>query len=163
MGNRGVQMGGQMSVSMVVRGTVRRYTKFLLVGLMNATVDLVILNGLLLLFPTRSSFWLSAYNSFGVICAIANSYVWNRLWTFGDIAKGVRSERIKYGVSAILNIALNDVILVWASRYLIFDRSLPFFVSSNLAKGVAMFVSSSVSYGIMRLFVFRREHRSGKP
>lgn len=145
-----------MAISMLVGRTFRRYTKFLLVGLSNAVVDLVVLNLLLILYPTRSDFWLSTYNTVGVAFAILNSYIWNRYWTFSDVSQGSRSERIKFILQALLNIGLNDVIWVWAAQYLTLDRSLPFFVSSNLAKGAAMFVSSSITYTILRLFVFRK-------
>ena len=140
----------------VVYRYVRRYFKFLLVGVMNAAVDLGVLNVLLLAFPTRSPLMLMAYNTLGVLAAICNSYLWNRFWTFGDIATGSRREKMKFAIQSLINLVLNDAILVGANDYLVTHRGLPYMLGSNIAKGGAMFVSSSVSYVFMRMFVFRR-------
>lgn len=145
-----------MVVSVVVKRSFRRYTKFLIVGIMNAAVDLLVLNLLLLLYPTQSGFWLTTYNTVGVICAILNSYIWNRYWTFADVSNGSTSERTKFIGQAVLNIVLNDVIVLAVSGYFTTNRSMPFIISSNLAKAVAMFVSSSITYIFLRLFVFHR-------
>ncbi|GMA57778.1 putative flippase GtrA [Alicyclobacillus sacchari] len=142
----------------VLRRYVRRYCKFLLVGLMNAAVDLGALNILLIFFPTRSSWWLTVYNTIGVVAAIVNSYIWNRFWTFADVAKGTFREKLKFILQSLLNIGMNDGILVFANDYLVTHRNLPYIVSSNMAKGGAMFISSSLSYFLMHMFVFRR-HR----
>ncbi|MCL6444095.1 MAG: GtrA family protein [Alicyclobacillus sp.] len=132
----------------------------MVVGLANAAVDLLVLNGLLLMHVTRSPWLLSLYNTVAVICAILNSYIWNRRWTFADTSDGSMRERFAFVVQAVLNIVLNDVILVWLSSYLVFAKSVPLFISSNAAKGLAMFLASSVSFIMMRLFVFRRKSGS---
>lgn len=144
-----------LSIMVVVRRSVKRYTKFLMVGLVNALVDLIVLNGLLMIAPSTVGVTLMWYNTIAVICAIVNSYIWNRRWTFADKADGSLREQVWFFVQAMLNLALNDLTMVWLSTYLIFSHSIPLFVSSNAAKGLAMLLSSSMSYGFMRVFVFR--------
>lgn len=151
-----MQTGGRVVGSVVLKRSFRRYTKFLIVGILNAAVDLLVLNLLLFLYPTRSGFWLTSYNTLGVVCAILNSYIWNRYWTFADVSSGSTVERAKFIAQAVLNILLNDVIVLAVSGYFTTNRAMPFVVSSNLAKAVAMFVSSSITYVFLRLFVFRR-------
>jgi len=138
-----------------VTHSVRRYTKFLVIGASNAVVDVVVLDGLLWLAPTRTEGILTFYNTIAVLAAICNSYIWNRRWTFRDVATGSYRERIMYVVQAVLNVVLNDVIVVLLSSYLVFSKSVPFFISSNTAKVVAMMSSSTISYGFMSYFVFR--------
>lgn len=133
---------------------VRRYTKFLLIGLANAAIDLMVLNVLLILFPTRSGFWLTTYNTAGVVCAILNSYYWNRHWAFKDVANGSGMERVKFVSQSLLNILLNDVIVVFATKYITSNRALPYVLSSDLAKAIAMFSSSSLTYVFLKKFVF---------
>lgn len=101
------------------------------------------------------------YNTIGVICAILNSYFWNRYWAFKDIARGGRTERFKFFAQALINIALNDVIVVVATKYLTANRSIPFVVSSDLAKGLAMLLSSSLTYILLKYVVFRGARTSG--
>jgi len=143
-----------------IRHSVKRYTKFVLVGLSNATVDLVVLNALMLLTPRATARELLIYNTVAVICAIANSYFWNCRWTFADSSNGSLRQRVSFFIQALVNLGLNDAIVVLLATYLVFSKSIPVFVSSNVAKGLAMFLSSSISYLLMRLFVFRPVHMS---
>jgi len=132
-----------------------RYLRFLAVGMSNAVVDVGVFNGCLLLSPSKSSFSVLLYNSIAVICAIINSYIWNRRWTFRDVSKGTNKERGLFALQGVLNIVLNNLILYWLSLYLILVREIPFFISSNVAKGIAMMLASSISFVFMRFFVFR--------
>ena|SRR5579875_2448111 len=136
---------------------LKRYAKFLAVGTSNAIIDIGVLNGCLLIGPSKSPFTLLVYNSIAVVCAIMNSYVWNRRWTFRDVAADTLKERALFILQALINIALNNITLVWISTYLIFSKSVPFIVSSNAAKGLAMLISSLISYLFMRFLVFCRK------
>ncbi|KPV43947.1 GtrA family protein [Alicyclobacillus ferrooxydans] len=133
---------------------VHRYTRFLVIGFLNAFIDLLILNVLLLLSP-KDAFHIFVDNTIAVICAITNSYFLNRRFTFRDVASKDAGETARFFVQAFLNLVLNDVIAVFLSTYLIFSKSIPVFVSSNISKGLAMFISSSMSYFLMRYMVFR--------
>lgn len=134
--------------------SLRRYTKFLMVGTANAAVDLLVLNGLIAISPVHSAKALFIFNTIAVAAAIANSYLWNRLWTFSDVSDGSRREKWLFLLQAVVNILLNDAIFVVLSSYLTFSKSIPLFVSNNLAKGLAMLLSSSASYAFMRVMVF---------
>ncbi len=132
-----------------------RYQRFLVVGLMNAFVDLAILNILMFTFPTRSSTLLLIYNTFAVICAIMTSYVLNRRWTFADQTNNSNRQTLLFWMQGILNIVINDAVLSLASRYFLKSLNWPLIISGNLSKAVAMFMASSISYTILRFFVFR--------
>jgi putative flippase GtrA len=142
-----------------VARSIKRYTKFVLVGVSNAVVDLAVLNLLMVLIPDHRARVLVMENTVAVACAIVNSYVLNRRWTFVDSSDGSVVERIWFFFQALLNIGLNDWILAWCTTYLVFSRNIPVFVSSNASKAVAMFLSSSVSYVFMRFVVFRGVRR----
>lgn len=136
--------------------SIKRYTKFALVGVMNAFVDLAVLNLLMIIIPNHSGRVLVMENTVAVACAIVNSYMLNRRWTFADSTDGSVLERVLFIMQALLNIALNDWILGWCATYLIFSRNVPVFVSSNASKALAMFLSSTLSYLFMRYVVFHK-------
>lgn len=144
-----------LRIRLIMRRSMKRYTKFILVGAMNALVDLAVLNGLLFVAPPKSEFTLFIYNTVAVVGAILNSYVWNRRWTFADASDGTWRQRGLFILQALVNLAVNDLTVVWLSSYLVFSKSVPMLISSNVSKGLAMFLSSSISYFFMRLFVFR--------
>lgn len=145
--------GSSLAVSR--RHSAKRYTKFVLVGICNAVVDLAVLNFLMLVIHDHSSFALVVDNSVAVSCAILNSYALNRKWTFADRTDGSPREGVLFLAQAVLNIGLNDWILAWCASYLVFSRDVPIFISSNISKALAMFLSSTVSYFFMRWIVFR--------
>jgi putative flippase GtrA len=133
---------------------VHRYTRFLVIGFLNAVIDLFILNVLLLLSP-KDALHIFLANTVAVTCAITNSYFLNRRFTFRDVAVRDAKETSRFFAQAFINLVLNDAIAVFFSTYLIFSKSIPVFVSSNISKGLAMFISSSMSYFMMRYVVFR--------
>lgn len=135
-----------------------RYPKFLLVGVVNAAVDLLVLNAFLFIHPTLSSPLLITYNSVAVVCAIATGYVLNRSWTFRDRATNSLRERALFWLQGGVNVLINDLILLFLSHYIITHLHFPLMVSSNVAKAVAMASSSSVSYLVLHFIVFRHKH-----
>ncbi len=136
-------------------GILRKYAQFAVVGLGNAVVDIGVLNVLLLLLPTRSAIGLAAENSLAVALAIANSYYWNTRWTFRQEADRSLRQRVLFLIQSLLNIGLNDAVLLLAAAAASRIDLGPAWLSVNLSKGVAMFAASSMSFGAMRLFVFR--------
>jgi putative flippase GtrA len=137
-----------------LRQPMQRYGKFLVVGMLNALVDIIVFNVFTLVLPAHSAWVTSCYNTVAVGAALVNSYLWNRYWTFADITDGSRRERILFWVQAAVNILINNLVVIAATAYLTETKSLPPYLSSNLAKVLAMLASSSVSYVLLRLWVF---------
>src|SRR5215467_878046 len=63
--------------------SLRQLLRFGLVGGLNTLVDLLILNGLLWLFPTTSTLRLLFYSSLAFSMGAVNSFLLNKYWTFG--------------------------------------------------------------------------------
>jgi len=133
----------------------RQYGEFLSVGLLNAAVDLGVLNLLLWLWPTTNSLGLTLENSLAVALAITNSYLWNSRWTFRRQADGSVRQIVLFVAQSVLNIGINDLALILTAGQVRQLHLGPAWVSLNLSKGVAMAFASSTSFLIMRRFVFR--------
>ncbi|MFD1673319.1 GtrA family protein [Alicyclobacillus fodiniaquatilis] len=141
----------------------KSYFKFLSVGVINALVDLTILNALMLISPSKNSFDILLFNTIAVICAIVSSYYLNRFWTFSDRANGGLKEGFLFIIQAFINLGLNDTTTVIFSRFLIFSKDIPIFFGSNLSKGLAMLISSSCSYFFMKRIVFKKKKDEHSP
>ena len=132
-----------------------QYLRFCTVGVSNAAVDLGALNLLLLLYPTRSDLSLLFYNTIAVALAILNSYLWNTRWTFHDQATRSRRERTLFVAQAILNIAINNLVLFFMTDLLPTQAGDWSIFSANLAKLAGMMTASSISFLLLRFVVYR--------
>jgi len=135
--------------------TGRQYLRFCMVGVSNAVVDLGALNLLLLLYPTTSDLTLLLYNTVAVMLAILNSYLWNTRWTFHEQATRSRRERTLFVAQAILNIAINNVVLFFMTDLLPSQRGEWSIFTANLAKLAAMVAASTISFLLLRSVVYR--------
>jgi putative flippase GtrA len=133
---------------------IRQLATFGTVGVVNALVDVLVFNILLLAAPTNSSWVLTAYNTVAVCAALANSYALNSRWTFRT-TRARRSARWRQQVGFVaqagVNIAVNDVVLSMLAGTFVF---LPSWADSNLAKITAMLCASVVSFVLLRTVVF---------
>ena len=136
-------------------GRIRQLAAFSTVGVLNALVDVLVFNILLLAAPTHSSWVLTAYNTVAVCAALANSYALNSRWTFRATRARQHSarwrQRVGFIAQAGVNIAVNDLVLSLLAGSFVF---LPGWLDNNLAKIIAMVCASFVSFVLLRTVVF---------
>jgi putative flippase GtrA len=135
--------------------TGAKYVQFSLVGVSNMLVDLGVFNLFLFFGPTRSPELLVAYNIVALILANANSYLWNTLWTFRRQARHDARQVGMFGAQAAVNIGVSNLLLWGLAHGLMASTSLSPQISGNVAKVASMVVASTVSFLLLRLFVFR--------
>jgi putative flippase GtrA len=132
---------------------LRQVLRFGLVGGLNTLVDLLILNFLLLLFPTTSTPMILAYSALAYSMGAVNSFLLNKYWTFGFRQRMTRGEVVRFIVTTLCGIGWSSLILWLASRVLH-----PFLVNTtiwaNASKVLAIFGTALISYLGMRLWVF---------
>jgi putative flippase GtrA len=134
-------------------GLFRQVMRFGLVGGLNTVVDLLILNGLLLLFPTTSTSMLLAYNSLAYSVGAVNSFLLNKYWTFGQGRKTSCKELMRFALTTLCGIGWSSVIL-WIASDLLHPFLLNATVWANVSKVLAIGGTALISYLGMRLWVF---------
>jgi glycosyltransferase involved in cell wall biosynthesis/putative flippase GtrA len=136
-------------------GRLRQVLAFSTVGMLNALIDVLVFNVLMVLAPTHSSWVLTVYNTVAVCAALANSYALNSRWTFRRTRakqySAVWRQRVGFIAQAGVNIAVNDVVLSLLAGTFVF---LPSWADNNLAKITAMVCASVVSFVLLRTVVF---------
>ena len=138
------------------RGSVR-FSKFGVVGLMNAAVDIGVLNLFLWLQPTREASVLALFNGVALVLANINSYVWNSFWTFGGRSEKNLREGVLFALQALVNIGISNGLFFVLIRPLLVDTDIPAYLVGNVAKIISVVVASVVSYFVMRYVVFSRK------
>ena len=135
----------------------KRFSKFSLVGISNAAIDIGVLNLFLWLAPTREVTLLVLYNGVALILANLNSYAWNTLWTFRGRAEHDTRQIVLFGLQVLVNIGISSG-LFWALiRPIIIYTEVPTYLAGNVAKIVSVIVASTISFFIMRYVVFSRK------
>lgn len=138
-----------------------RFSKFSLVGLSNAVVDLGILNLLFLVHPTREPWLFATYNLVALMFANVNSYFLNTRWTFKGRARHDLRQRLLFALQALVNVSVSNALFWLAVRAIFGYTSLSPLVGGNLAKIFSTIVASTLNYFVLRYVVFSRKRWFG--
>ncbi|WP_226035967.1 GtrA family protein [Aquibacillus saliphilus] len=138
--------------------------QFGFIGMSNAIVDIVSLNVLLLLWPTKDSFILLVFNTIAYILVMLNSYIWNTRYTFKHRATTNSKEIMLFILQAVIALAISNIIFISFFQLLEMNMigNLSAFIEQNIAKVSAMVLSSTASFVMMKFFVFRPKKEVGK-
>ena len=131
-----------------------RFSKFSMVGLSNALVDIGVLNLLLWLGPTRDAWILAIYNGVALVLANVNSYFGNTFWTFRGRADHGKRQTTLFIIQALVNIAVSNGLFYLLVRFLLVYDVVPGWIAGNVAKLGSIIVASTISFFLMRYVVF---------
>lgn len=134
-----------------------RFSKFSIVGLSNAVVDIGVLNLFLWLQPTREVGVLVLYNGIALVLANVNSYVGNTLWTFRGRAEHSLRQTSLFLVQALINISISNGLFWVLIRPLLVGTDIPAYLVGNVAKIISVLVASVISFFLLRYVVFSRK------
>lgn len=137
-----------------------RFSKFTLVGLANAVVDIGTLNLFIWLAPTRDPSLLALYNGVALVLANLNSYFWNTRWTFrGRAQRRDPRQRLLFTLQAIFNICISNGLFFVLIRPVLIYTDIPAYLAGNVAKLISVVVASTISFFLLRYVVFSRKPR----
>jgi len=133
--------------------TIWQFVRFWLVGCLNTTIDLLVLNCLLQLWPTQSIARLLLFNTIAYACGALNSFALNRYWTFRRAGRPKAREGARFLLVTLAAIVCNDLIL-WLMSQVLHLAHLNPTLWANSSKVAAIGGTILVSYLGMRLWVF---------
>ncbi|HZS48056.1 MAG TPA: GtrA family protein [Blastocatellia bacterium] len=90
-----------------------QFTKYALIGIFNFGISWGVLNLLLWITNRRGVIAYTIFLSIGFICAVSNSYLWNRNWTFKSQKGGANTYSLFFVltlIGAIIGIGISSVI-----------------------------------------------------
>jgi putative flippase GtrA len=131
--------------------------RFCIVGVINATIDILALNILLLCFPTHNANILVLYNSAAFTLGALNSYLLNKYWTFHRRQAITGGELLRFTTITVIGFLCNDGI-IWIAAHALHPLIANPILWANASKLSAVVGTAIVSYLGMRLWVF-----AGKP
>lgn len=152
----------EKSAGRISGGMLGQLARFCVVGTSNAILDFGVLNAALVVFPTRATVPLLAYNSAAVVLAATNSFVWNRRFTFRVRGPLQTGEVVRFVVVAAGTAGLNDLVLLALSGLfpaLMASGAL----GANVLKLGAILGAMALSFFGMRCWVFLGRRLSSSP
>ncbi len=133
--------------------TIWQFVRFGLVGCLNTTIDLLVLNCLLWLWPGQGTARLLLANTIAYAFGALNSFVFNRYWTFQRTGRPNAREGARFILVTLAAIVCNDLLL-WFMGNILHPAHLNPTLWTNSSKVAAIGGTILVSYLGMRLWVF---------
>lgn len=128
----------------------KRIIKYGIVGGMNTGVDFAVFA--LLVYGLGAAAIVAQPISY--LCGFANSYVWNRKWTFRSDRRSGVGELVRFGIVNAVSFGVSTVVLMAIVSGLGWN--------ALLGKAVSIVASLAVNYIGSRLWVFRGAVESGE-
>lgn len=147
----------------MVRGKDGRmqFAKFGAVGILNTAIDFLVLNLMLVVLGGASGASLVFSNSVAFLVASANSYVWNRKWTFSEGGSGSLKQFSFFLMLTLGGVIINTLILFWAVNGLERPSGLSPWLWVNLAKTGATAASMMWNYLAYKHLLFKKAPLAG--
>lgn len=151
MSNDFINIGGPKNSNILKK----QFSQFILIGSVNALIDLGFLDIILLLWPTNNPTLLIIFNTIAYLLAILNSYFWNSRFAFRHNARKDLREKIYFFIQAGVSLIISNLVFLGGIYFLTFCRLSMWFIQ-NISKILAMAAPSLASFLFMKYFVFRR-------
>src|SRR5437773_7437604 len=132
---------------------VRQVIRFGLVGGLNTLVDVLILNMLLLLFPSNSTRMILIFSAIAYSLGGVNSFLLNKYWTFGYRQRTTWREVVRFIVTTLCGIGWSSIIL-WLASNALHSILINPTIWANASKVIAISGTALISYLGMSLWVF---------
>lgn len=159
----GNDSGGKGAKRKKLKSGSARFSKFTVVGGLNAAVDIGVLNALIWLEPTREPSSLAMYNLVALVLANLNSYFFNSMWTFRGRAANDTYQKVTFAAQALVNIGVSSLLFYLLVRPIVVYTEMPGYLATNASKVISVAVASTISYFLMRYLVFSTKQPLKKP
>ena len=133
-----------------------QFSKFVAVGFLNTAIDFGVLNLLSRLSGVTAGLIIGGVNLPGFLVAIFNSYLWNKLWVFGDRGSGpLFRDFPKFFAVTGIGVLLNSGIVILLTTYVPPLLGMSAEVWLNASKVAATLITLFWNFAGYKFVVFR--------
>lgn len=136
---------------------IRQFSKFILVGGVNTSIDFAVFNTLIFITGITSGAGIFFLNIISFSVAVVNSYFMNKYWTFQDLRKeGEDTKFIQFIAVSLVGAGLNSSIVAVFTTFITPMFGLSPQLWANAGKLLATGLSLIWNFIGYKLFVFKR-------
>jgi putative flippase GtrA len=137
---------------------LQQVPRFALIGGFNTLLDLLVLNGLLWLFPTSNTLQILLYTVLAFSAGAVNSFLLNKYWTFQHRQPTTWAEVARFATTTLFSLVWNCA-FIWLASAVPHPFITNTVIWTNVSRVAAIASGSLLSFLGMRLWVFvRRPH-----
>lgn len=134
---------------------IAQFGRYLVVGVLNATIDFVILNLLSISFDVYSGQGIIPIKTVAFSIVVIHSYLWNKYWTFGARGEPSHFEFLRFFIACLIGLFINVSIVFTITTYLARPVEFSPLAWENLANVFAIGVGIIWNFTAFKFFVFR--------
>lgn len=131
--------------------------KFVAVGILNTLIDFSVLNFLSWEFSVTSGKWIILFNTISFLCAVNNSFFWNKRWTFLT-DKSSKRKYFQFLTVTAIGWMINTATVYIGSTFLNLSDADPI-IWLNIVKSISVLFSLVWDFCGYKFIVFKKtEH-----
>lgn len=136
--------------------TFFQFIKFATVGVLNTAIDFGILNLLMWGSGIYKGSWIFLFNTLSFSVAAANSYFFNKYWTFGELSKIRAGQFAKFFIISVGGALINSGIVFAVTTFIPPAFGLGEELWANLAKIIATAIAWIWNFTMYKYIVFKK-------
>jgi putative flippase GtrA len=137
--------------------TIYEALKFVVVGGLNTLVDFAVLNLLILATGESSGVLYSVFKGISFVVAVANSYIWNKWWTFSSQEKTDAARVAKFFGVSVIGFGINVGIASLVVNAIAAPAGITPALWANIGAVAATALSMVWNFAGYKLFVFNKK------
>ncbi|MFA5086747.1 MAG: bifunctional glycosyltransferase family 2/GtrA family protein [Candidatus Paceibacterota bacterium] len=149
-----LSVGLVMFLAKISSKRIYEFTKFLIVGGLNTAIDFGVLNILSVSFNIFSGSMIILFNIISFFAAVANSYFFNKFWTFKKQGNPAMPELFSFLAVSVAVSAINTIMVYLGTTFFKHIGSDYFWL--NFVKSIAFIVSILLNFIGYKFFVFKK-------